>query len=118
MAGPKDEMPTSRPLTFGATLVRVENELCLLSPWIKPYSPEGLVLELQREVVGPDHPLFSKRAKALAVARDRDDVLFEISDGAMTKYGVLSVSLRRNLVTLFLAEIGRPESGERSGISA
>ena len=63
-------------------------ELALLSPWTKPYSPDGLVLELSREV-GPNHPLFGKTARALAVARDRDDVLFEISDLTASRYAVV-----------------------------
>jgi hypothetical protein len=46
---------------------------------MKPYSPDGLVRELEREA-GPEHPLFGKTTRALAVARDRDDVLFEVSD--------------------------------------
>ena len=67
----------------------MEGELHLLSPWQHPYSPEGLVRELRREVLGRDHPLFSKSAKALAVAKDRDDVLFEIDDGYSRKYAVV-----------------------------
>ena len=70
----------------------MEAELHLLSPWQIPHSPEGLVRELQREVLGPDHPLFSKSVKALAVAKDRDDVLFEIDDGLSRQYAVVHLS--------------------------
>jgi hypothetical protein len=72
-------------------LTSVKPELALLSPWTKPYSPNGLVLELNREV-GPDHPLFGKTARALAVARDRDDVLFEISDLTTPQYAVVHLT--------------------------
>src|SRR5260370_21720526 len=69
----------------------MESELELLSPWIPPSSPDGLVRELQREV-GPGHPLFSKSVKALAVAQDRDDVLFEIEDGPILRYAVVHLT--------------------------
>jgi hypothetical protein len=66
----------------------VEGELHLLTPWQRPYSPEGLVRELKREV-GSNHPLHAKSVEALAVAKDRDDVLFEITDGVSRKYAVV-----------------------------
>jgi hypothetical protein len=66
----------------------VEGELHLLSPWRAPHSPEGLVRELKREV-GSKHPLYAKSAKALAVAKDRDDVLFEITDSVSRRYAVV-----------------------------
>lgn len=69
----------------------MEFRFTLLSPWIPPAHPEGLVLELEREV-GPDHPLFGKAARALAVARDRDDVLFEIADGRTWSYAVVHLT--------------------------
>jgi hypothetical protein len=69
----------------------VEPELRLLSPWGAPNSPDSLALELQREL-GPQHPLFSKAVRALARATDRDDVLFEISDGTTTKYAVVHLT--------------------------
>jgi hypothetical protein len=72
-------------------LASVKPELVLLSTWTKPNSPDGLVLELNREV-GPDHPLFGKTARALAVARDRDDVLFEISDLTAPRYAVVHLT--------------------------
>jgi hypothetical protein len=75
-------------------LIPVEPELKLLSPWTTPYLGDGLVLELQREV-GPDHPLFSKPTRALAVARDRDDVLFEISEGSTRTYAVVHLTWSR-----------------------
>jgi len=69
----------------------VEPELDLLTPWAAPHSPEGLVSELQREV-GPDHPLFDKSARALAVAQDRDEVLFEIADRQAHRYAVVHLT--------------------------
>jgi len=51
---------------------------------------------LQREV-GPDHPLFGKPAKALARREDRDDVLFEISDGTERKYAVVHLTWSRRM---------------------
>ena len=47
--------------------------------------------ELQRELC-PDHLLFGKHAKALAAAEDRDDVLFEISEGAERSYAVVHLT--------------------------
>jgi hypothetical protein len=72
----------------------VQRDLYLLSPWIEPYSPDGLAAELQREV-GPGHPLFGKSARALAVARDRDDVLFEINDGSNVQYAVVHLTWQK-----------------------
>jgi hypothetical protein len=69
----------------------VESELRLLSPWQPPCNPEALASELNREV-GPHHPLFGKRARALAVARDRDDVFFEILDGQDWSYAVVHLT--------------------------
>jgi hypothetical protein len=46
---------------------------------------------LRREV-GPDHALFGKPAKALAVSEDRDDVLFEIAEGGITRYAVVHLT--------------------------
>lgn len=69
----------------------VESELRLLSPWQVPHSPEGLTAELKREL-SPGHPLFDKRLRALAVARDRDDVLFEIADGEGRRYAVVHLT--------------------------
>jgi hypothetical protein len=83
-------------------LSSVEPELEFLSPWTPPHSPEALVMELQREV-GPDHPLFAKATRALAVARDRDDVLFEIADGDPHRYAVvhLTWSGKREISRMF-----------------
>jgi hypothetical protein len=47
-----------QPKCKGATLIRVESKLELLSPWMRPFPPDDLVRELQREV-GLGHPLFS-----------------------------------------------------------
>ena len=58
---------------------------------MRPYSPDGLAQEPQREV-GPLHPLFSKSAKAIALARDRDDVLFEIAHGSSLRYAVVHLT--------------------------
>jgi hypothetical protein len=70
----------------------VEAELRLLSPWKTPDpDPVGLVLELTREV-GPDHPLYSKPVKPLALASDRDDVLFEVTEGTMRRYAVVHLT--------------------------
>lgn len=75
-------------------LIRVELLPELLSPWLSPYDPGGLVRELRREA-GPDHPLYSKPAKALAVAKDRDDVLFEIGEGTSLRYAVVHLTWSR-----------------------
>jgi hypothetical protein len=70
----------------------VEPELQLLPPWRTPVSnPEVLELELKREV-GPTHPLYSKPVRALALAVDRDDVLFEISEGTTRRYVVVHLT--------------------------
>ena len=69
----------------------METDLQLLRPWMKSHSPEGVVSELVREV-GPGHPLFGKPAKALAVARDRDDVLFEFEDAGKARYAVVHLT--------------------------
>ena len=66
-------------------------ELQLLSPWILPFSPEGLARELKLEV-GSGHPLYSKSIRALAVARDRDDVLFEIGEGVGIQWAVVHLT--------------------------
>ena len=60
----------------------------LLIPWIEPHSPDGLELELQREVA-PEHALHGKSAAALAVARDRDDVLFAVNEADSLPYAVV-----------------------------
>jgi hypothetical protein len=65
------------------------NELPL--PWVEPGTPDGCVTELVREV-GPGHPLFSKPAKALAVARDCDDVLFEFEDAGRLRCAVVHLT--------------------------
>jgi hypothetical protein len=41
---------------------------------------------------GQPTPCFSKPALALAVARDRDDILFEINDGASLRYAVVHLT--------------------------
>jgi len=41
----------------------MEPELVLLSPWIEPYSPDGVALELKRELA-PDHPLYGKSVRS------------------------------------------------------
>ena len=69
----------------------MESEIEFLTPWTTPASPEGLAAELRREV-GANHPLFSKSARAIGVARDRDDVLFEISGGATREYAVVHLT--------------------------
>jgi hypothetical protein len=63
----------------------------LLSPWIEPHSPDGLELELQREVA-PEHVLPGKSATALAVARDRDDVLFAVNEADSLRYAVVHLT--------------------------
>jgi len=69
----------------------MEPELVLLSPWIEPYSPDGVALELKRELA-PDHPLYGKSVQALAVARDRDDVLFRIGETSPFHYAVVHLT--------------------------
>ena len=69
-------------------------ELKLLSPWVEPHSPAGLALELQREV-SAGHILYGKAVKALAVARDRDDVLFAIDQAGSLHYAVVHLTNSR-----------------------
>jgi hypothetical protein len=66
----------------------------LLSPWVKPHSPGGLARELQKEV-GSLHPLYLKPAEAIAVARDRDDVLFVVPDDKGVRYAVVHLTWSR-----------------------
>ena len=69
----------------------MEPELILLSQWIEPYSPDGVALELKRELA-PDHPVYGKSVRALAVARDRDDVLFRIGATSPFQYAVIHLT--------------------------
>jgi hypothetical protein len=69
-------------------------EFALLSPWMEPHSPAGLALELQRELA-PGHELYGKPARALAVARDCDDVLFAIEARGDTTYAVVHLTWGR-----------------------
>ena len=69
----------------------MEPELVLLSPWIEPHSPDGVVLELKREIA-PDHPLYGKPVQALAVARDRDDVMFRVGENSPFRYAVVHLT--------------------------
>ena len=73
------------------SIVTERIDLPLLSPWVKPYSPDGLAHELQKEV-GSLHPLYLKPAQAIAVARDRDDVLFVVQDGTRVRYAVVHLT--------------------------
>jgi len=66
-------------------------EFELLGRWISPYSPDGLIRELHKEV-GPAHPLFSRPVKALAVARDCDEVIFEIEPGKGLHFAVVHLT--------------------------
>ena len=63
----------------------------LLIPLIEPHSPDGLELELQREVA-PEHALHGKSAAALAVARDRDDVLFAVTEAGSLRYAIVHLT--------------------------
>lgn len=63
----------------------------LLIPRIEPHSPDGLELELQREVA-PEHALHGKSAAALAVARDRDDVLFAVTEAGSLRYAIVHLT--------------------------
>jgi hypothetical protein len=63
----------------------------LLSPWKEPQSPGGLELELQREAA-PEHALHGKSAAALAVARDRDDVLFAVAKADSLRYAIVHMT--------------------------
>jgi hypothetical protein len=65
-----------------------------LSPWLEPRSPDGLLRELQRELA-PGHELYRKPVKALAVASDRDDVLFVVVESGVTKYAVVHLTWSR-----------------------
>jgi hypothetical protein len=71
----------------------MESKLELLSPWIEPRSPENLARELRTEVV-PGHPLFGKSVEALALATDRDDVLFAIHEDGGVRYAVVHLTWR------------------------
>ena len=69
----------------------MEPKLTLLSPWIEPHSPEGPSLELQREVAS-QHVLHARSIRAIAVARDRDDVLFAVEDADSVRYAVVHLT--------------------------
>ena len=69
-------------------------DFSLLSPWMEPHSPAGLELELQRELA-PGHALYGKPAKAVAVARDRDDVLFVVEEFGVATYAVVHLTWSR-----------------------
>jgi hypothetical protein len=69
----------------------MKTELNLLSPWIEPHSPDGLALELGREAAS-EHVLHGKRVRALAVARDRDDVLFAVEESDSLLYAVVHLT--------------------------
>jgi len=66
-------------------------KLELLTPWEQPYSPSGIQAELLKEI-GPEHPLYEKAAIAVAVARDRDDVLFRIEGPDSSRYAVVHLT--------------------------
>jgi hypothetical protein len=72
----------------------MEPELTLLSPWIEPHSPEGLSLELRREVA-PPHELHGKSIRAIAVVEDCDDVLFAVEDADSVRYAVVHLTWSR-----------------------
>ena len=83
---------TYRPLRLAAYTDPMEEDLKLLRPWKTPHPDASeLVLELEREA-GPAHPLYSKKVRPLAVATDRDDVLFEICEGTRPRYAVVHLS--------------------------
>ena len=63
----------------------------LLSPWQKPHSPQALAEELHREV-SPQHELYGLPIRALAVARDRDDILFEVGELENNRYAVVHLT--------------------------
>jgi hypothetical protein len=69
----------------------IKPEFGLLSPWVEPFSSEGLVRELQRELAAGDE-LYGKPAEVLVVARDRDDVLFAVAEAVITKYAVVHLT--------------------------
>ena len=72
----------------------MEPEFILLSPWQEPHSAPGLLHELQRELP-PGHELYGKPVTALAVARDRDDILFAVAESGVTKYAVVHLTWSR-----------------------
>ena len=74
-----------------ATRSSAEPKLELLKPWQAPYSPSGVEAELRREA-GPGHPLYDAEATALAVARDRDDVLFRVGGVGSIRYAVVHLT--------------------------
>ena len=76
----------------------VEGPVPLLSPWENPHSPEALVEELQREIAS-GHELDGLPVRALAVARDRDDVLFEVGSGHASRYAVVHLTWSRKRET-------------------
>jgi hypothetical protein len=61
-------------------------------PWraVDPKNAENLAHELAREV-GPQHVLFGKKARAVAVRQDCDDVLFVI-EGFSPSYAVVHLT--------------------------
>lgn len=61
-------------------------------PWceVDPKNADNLSHELLREV-GPQHVLFGKKARAVAVRQDCDDVLFAI-EGVAPTYAVVHLT--------------------------
>lgn len=72
----------------------MDDKLRLLSPWVSPHSPEALALELRREIAS-QHILHGKSVRALAVAGDRDDVLFAVEDAGSASYAVVHLTWSR-----------------------
>ena len=71
--------------------MRMDPKLNLLAPWQPPHSPSGIEAELHKEV-GAEHPLYRRQATALAVAQDRDDVLFLIEGPISPRYAVVHLT--------------------------
>ena len=69
----------------------MEPKLELLTPWQPPHLPSCIEAELRKET-GPEHPLYEKTATALAVARDRDDVLFRVEEPGSPQYAVVHLT--------------------------
>jgi len=69
----------------------MEPKLELLTPWQPPHSPSGIEAELRKET-GPEHPHYEKAVTAVAVARDRDDVLFRVEGPGSPRYAVVHLT--------------------------
>lgn len=65
-------------------------DLSIMEPWMPASNPVDLENELRKEV-SFFHPLYWKKVRAIGMRMDRDDVLFEVLNGAH-KYAVVHLT--------------------------